>query len=539
MKNLLFTAIAILGFGTITMAQNNFYLHSNGVTCMCPYAAFGESGDPGNGIIFTKRYANDITVQNAGTTCTSGVSGIVPNLFTGDTTFNEDISSWDVSNFENMTNFLSGCSSFNQDLGSWQFQYWVLMLGLLDDTGLSVENYDSFISNLIGQNIAPTTIGVDGLIFCDETSRNILLAQGWTFQGDQPKDLYFEAPEDIILSLQFAPCEVSNIELGEPIFSGCEPILIQNDAPADFPVGDTVVTWAMIDGNQNEFVNEQIVSIELTTDEAAICYVSADPDFVSKNRIYGTQNSANPNFNVFHHEVLRETNTSGQFETIGYVVPPDNYFIDTSSDNTLQSYSYKMRTIDICGIAHSESDMHRTILLQSNVATDNTVNLVWNYYEGLSVSSYFIYRSTNGGVFELINQISGSNNSYNDNQTNIIDNVYEYYVAFQISDCLTDPFTVIYARSNNEYINPNLLVPDKNLLDKIIWLYPIPAMQYVNIVLKSGIDLESVEFFSTLGHCIMKTNGNRQINISELTPGVYYLNINTNQGSVTKTLVRY
>ena len=537
MKTITFFLFFIFSISTV-LAQD-FYLNGNGVTCMCPDANIGESGDPGNGIIYTKRSADDITVQNAATTCTSGVSGIVPNWFTGDTTFNEDISSWDVSNFENMTNFLSGCTSFNQDLGNWQFQYWILMLGLLDNTGLSVENYDSFISNLIGQNIAPTTIGVDGLIFCDETSRNMLLEQGWAFEGDQPKDLYFEAPGDIILSLESTPCEVSNIELGEPIFSGCEPIQIENDAPADFPVGETLVTWTMIDGNQNEFVNEQIVSIELTTDEAAICYVSADPDFVNKNRIYGTQNSDNPNFNVFHHEVLKETSTSGQFEIIGYIVPPDNYFIDSTSDNTLQSHSYKIQTIDICGIAHTDSDIHKTVLLQSNVGQNNTVNLIWNYYEGLSVSSYFIYRSTNGGEFELITQISGSNNAYNDNQTNVIDNFYEYYLAFQVSDCLTDPFTVIYARSNNEYINPNLLVPDNNLLDKIVWLYPIPAMEYVNIVLKSGIELESVEFFSTLGQRIMKTNGNRQINISELKPGVYYLNINTNQGVVTKTLVRY
>jgi hypothetical protein len=93
-----FILFLCLSFTSIVFAQN-FYLAPNGVTCMCPGAEFGESGDPGNGIIFTKRFANDITVQNAATTCTSGISGIVPNWFTGDTTFNEDISSWDVSNF--------------------------------------------------------------------------------------------------------------------------------------------------------------------------------------------------------------------------------------------------------------------------------------------------------------------------------------------------------------------------------------------------------------------------------------------------------
>ena len=43
-------------FGIITVASsvNDFYLAPNGVTCMCPDANFGDTGDPGNGIVYTK-----------------------------------------------------------------------------------------------------------------------------------------------------------------------------------------------------------------------------------------------------------------------------------------------------------------------------------------------------------------------------------------------------------------------------------------------------------------------------------------------------
>ena len=121
----------------------------------------------------------------------------------------------------------------------------------------------------------------------------------------------------------------------------------------------------------------------------------------------------------------------------------------------------------------------------------------------------------------------------------MIDNFYEYYVSIDVTSCSTIPLQSFALRSNLEYVNPNLLVPDNILLDRMVWIYPIPAEEYLNIVLKNGIELESIEFFSTSGQSIMKTNENHQINISKLKPGVYYLNINTNQGVVTKTIVRY
>lgn len=110
-----------LCFGIIVSAQaqsnTNFYLHNNGVTIKCSNAAIGETGVV-NGVEYTKRTRDQITPENASTTCTSGItdtSWLFFNLFVD---FDVDISTWDVSSVTDMTGMFSG-ASFNGDISKW------------------------------------------------------------------------------------------------------------------------------------------------------------------------------------------------------------------------------------------------------------------------------------------------------------------------------------------------------------------------------------------------------------------------------------
>ena len=102
-----------------TQAQINtdFQLGANGVTVECGSAALDDTGVI-NGITYTKRSKDQITVANADSTCTSGITSM-DSLFYGSTTFNADISTWDVSSVTGMSYMFFRARAFNQDLSSW------------------------------------------------------------------------------------------------------------------------------------------------------------------------------------------------------------------------------------------------------------------------------------------------------------------------------------------------------------------------------------------------------------------------------------
>lgn len=97
--------------------ERPFYLHENEVTVMCPDAEVGDSGMV-NGTEYTRRTRDMITTSNASTSCTSGITDM-SGMFEGETSFDEDISHWDVSSVTVMNKMFREAEEFNQDIGDW------------------------------------------------------------------------------------------------------------------------------------------------------------------------------------------------------------------------------------------------------------------------------------------------------------------------------------------------------------------------------------------------------------------------------------
>jgi len=87
----------------------------------------------------------------------------------------------------------------------------------------------------------------------------------------------------------------------------------------------------------------------------------------------------------------------------------------------------------------------------------------------------------------------------------------------------------------------NLLSVDKVVADNNFSVYPNPATNVVNIKSSVNTSMQTVSITDLNGRTV-KTNtvsGNEaQINISDLASGVYMMNINSDEGSVTKKIVK-
>ena len=102
--------------------------------------------------------------------------------------FNSDLSEWDVSNVTNMERTLAGTLRFDQDLSSWDISSVTNMISMLDQSGLSIANYDLLLNSWPENNPQPNiTLGAFNLEYCEgEAGRNDLINNhNWNISSDR------------------------------------------------------------------------------------------------------------------------------------------------------------------------------------------------------------------------------------------------------------------------------------------------------------------------------------------------------------------
>lgn len=143
-----------------------FYLAENGVTIKCDNCSPGDKGAV-NGI--TYEAVDELLLRqrieegaDMAKLCTSLVTDMA-NIFYLDSFFNQDISSWDVSNVTDMSYLFAGASSFNQDISSWDASNVRYMNGMFSGASAFNRNIGIWdVQNVINMN----------WMFADATSFN-------------------------------------------------------------------------------------------------------------------------------------------------------------------------------------------------------------------------------------------------------------------------------------------------------------------------------------------------------------------------------
>jgi len=118
-------------------------------------------------------------------------------MFSGATSFNGDLSRWDVSSVTDMRRMFINATSFNGDLGNWDVSNVNDMREMLDGTALSTMNYDNLLTVWSTQQLQQNVVlGAEGIYACNalEARQYIIDTFNWTINDNflDPACINFE-----------------------------------------------------------------------------------------------------------------------------------------------------------------------------------------------------------------------------------------------------------------------------------------------------------------------------------------------------------
>lgn len=176
----------------------------------------------------------------------------------------------------------------------------------------------------------------------------------------------------------------------------------------DAGYNEVVSSVGFNDGSECTFVNKTTVTEE-TMPDAIITGVLADGNHYRVN-----WNTSVPQM-VDRVEILRETNRYNEFEVVATMPVSQGSWLDTASDNRIQTQRYRIRLLADNNVQTSTlSDTHKPLHVTIYKSATKGYSLVWNAYEGMDIESYRILRGTSTDNLTQIAEVAGSLQNYTD-----------------------------------------------------------------------------------------------------------------------------
>lgn len=176
----------------------------------------------------------------------------------------------------------------------------------------------------------------------------------------------------------------------------------------DAGYNEVVSSVGFNDGSECTFVNKTTVTEE-TMPDAIITGVLADGNHYRVN-----WNTSVPQM-VDRVEILRETNRYNEFEVVATMPVSQGSWLDTASDNRIQTQRYRIRLLANNNVQTSTfSETHKPLHVTIYKSATNGYSLVWNAYEGMDIESYRILRGTSTDNLTQIAEVAGSLQNYTD-----------------------------------------------------------------------------------------------------------------------------
>lgn len=294
------------------------------------------------------------------------------------------------------------------------------------------------------------------------------------------------------------------------------------------------------------------INVPALLDPVPICMVSVD---IHSNRSMIVWQKPFSYSNISAFNIYRETDPEKGYELIGTSsILEESVFIDTdiNADPSVQSRKYKLSVIDTCGNESELYGVHKTIHLEATEQGNNTVELSWDNYSGFDYYSCKIYRySEQFGLQELFNQNASATVVFNSFIDLTPPDAGDYYYYIEIESpytCSSEKKATSHnsVRSNKAQKSSTGIIYHENHRSlRNIGLYPNPNNGTFTLIMDiEKADNITFKIFDSYGRKILNIKSgnipgvnNQEINLSGKSPGVYYLQVITNDDVITKPFI--
>jgi hypothetical protein len=206
--------------------------------------------------------------------------------------------------------------------------------------------------------------------------------------------------------------------------------------------------------------------------------------------------------------------------------------------------------VDSCGIETPVSLNHKTIHLSQNAGLGGTVNLAWDYYDGFSYTTYYIWRHDPSTNWMKIDSLPSNLTTYTDlappsaNSRYMIQIDPPYTCTSTAKYGNTTQGTIVKSKSNitnNKVVGVTTLTKGKAEVS----VYPNPFNSEIIVrVVSPGLGANELFVTDLLGNLVYSAQISAQKNeakleLSSLRAGVYLLRVQGEGGTVIKKIVKH
>jgi hypothetical protein len=316
---------------------------------------------------------------------------------------------------------------------------------------------------------------------------------------------------------------------------------IQNNVPFT-PTQTLTYTVTGTDVNNCQNTDDVTITV-LTSPIQEVCVVTVDELLADHNIVFWEKPANLGNIDSFY--VYREISTNF-YQKIGakHVSELSEYY-DYGANPNSTSYRYKISTIDTCG---NESDFglfHESI----HLLYIGSGNFFWTYYNientPNQVASYNFWRDNagDGSNWQILQTVSGTSNTFTDvDYVNYPNAIYRVDLNWiNQNECTATRANINTSRSNTKGTVAAPVDAIYETFEQLINVYPNPATDWVAVNLPAVLVGKTYTLTNSMGQVMQKntlTSTQVDINMGDLANGIYYLQVETTVGSVTKKIVK-